>query len=74
MMNFIGSFFGSFATAGALTRSILQFTTGGKTQVYALVIYVPSGVAIYDTFSNLVSWICIIRSCFNNDSISWKAI
>jgi len=33
MMNFVGSFFGSFATAGALSRSILQDTTGGNTQV-----------------------------------------
>ena len=37
MMNFIGSFFGSFATAGALSRSILQFALGGKTQVRTLV-------------------------------------
>ena len=35
MMNFIGSFFGSFATAGALSRSILQDTSGGNTQVWS---------------------------------------
>ena len=32
-MNLFGSFFGSFATAGALSRTVLQHTLGGNTQV-----------------------------------------
>ncbi|XP_065900969.1 prestin-like isoform X2 [Dysidea avara] len=37
MMNFAGSLFGGFATAGALSRSILQDITGGCTQLVGLV-------------------------------------
>ena len=33
MMNFGGSFFGSFPTAGALSRTVLQDATGGNTQL-----------------------------------------
>ena len=32
-MNIGGSFFGSFPTAGALSRTVLQDATGGNTQV-----------------------------------------
>ena len=32
-MNFGGSFFGSFPTAGALSRTVLQDATGGHTQL-----------------------------------------
>ena len=32
-MNFGGSFFGSFPTAGALSRTVLQDATGGNTQL-----------------------------------------
>ena len=32
-MNFGGAFLGSFPTAGALSRTVLQDATGGNTQV-----------------------------------------
>jgi MFS superfamily sulfate permease-like transporter len=35
-MNFGGSFFGSFPTAGALSRTVLQDATGGNTQLVGL--------------------------------------
>ena len=42
-MNFGGAFFGSFPTAGALSRTILQDATGGNTQ---LVGFISSGIVI----------------------------
>ena len=42
-MNFGGSFFGSFPTAGALSRTVLQDATGGNTQ---LVGCISSGIVI----------------------------
>jgi high affinity sulfate transporter 1 len=35
-MNLIGSFFGSFPTAGALSRTVLQHTLGGNTQLVSV--------------------------------------
>ena len=43
IMNFSGSFFGSFPTAGALSRTVLQDATGGNTQ---LVGCISSGIVI----------------------------
>ena len=43
IMNFGGSFFGSFPTAGALSRTVLQDATGGNTQ---LVGCISSGIVI----------------------------
>ncbi len=42
-MNFGGSFFGSFPTAGALSRTVLQDATGGHTQ---LVGFLSSGIVL----------------------------
>ena len=42
-MNLGGSFFGSFPTAGALSRTVLQDATGGHTQ---LVGFISSGIVI----------------------------
>ena len=36
-MNFGGSFFGSFPTAGALSRTVLQDATGGNTQLVGII-------------------------------------
>ena len=43
IMNFGGSFFGSFPTAGALSRTVLQDATGGQTQLVGLL---SSGIVI----------------------------
>ena len=43
VMNVGGSIFGSFPTAGALSRTVLQDATGGHTQ---LVGFISSGVVI----------------------------
>ncbi len=43
MMNLVGSFFGSFPTAGALSRTVLQDATGGQTQ---LVGFISSAIVI----------------------------
>ena len=37
VMNFGGSFFGSFPTAGALSRTVLQDATGGNTQLVGVI-------------------------------------
>ena len=37
VMNFGGAFFGSFPTAGALSRTILQDATGGNTQLVGFI-------------------------------------
>ena len=42
-MNLGGSFFGSFPTAGALSRTVLQDATGGNTQ---LVGFISSAIVI----------------------------
>ena len=36
IMNLGGAFFGSFPTAGALSRTVLQDATGGQTQLVGL--------------------------------------
>ena len=72
MMNFVGSFFGSFATAGALSRTILQDTSGGHTQVHRLAIYEDILVVIFLTY--VVGWLCVIRNCFNCHFVPWTAI
>ena len=43
VMNLGGAFFGSFPTAGALSRTVLQDATGGNTQ---LVGFLSSGIVI----------------------------
>ena len=43
VMNLGGSFFGSFPTAGALSRTVLQDATGGNTQ---LVGFISSAIVI----------------------------
>ncbi len=43
LMNLAGAFFGSFPTAGALSRTVLQDATGGNTQ---LVGFISSGIVI----------------------------
>ena len=42
-MNLGGAFFGSFPTAGALSRTVLQNATGGQTQLVGLF---SSGIVI----------------------------
>ena len=42
-MNLGGAFFGSFPTAGALSRTVLQDATGGQTQLIGLF---SSGIVI----------------------------
>ena len=43
IMNLGGAFFGSFPTAGALSRTVLQDATGGQTQLVGLF---SSGIVI----------------------------
>ena len=43
IMNLGGAFFGSFPTAGALSRTVLQDATGGHTQLVGLF---SSGIVI----------------------------
>jgi MFS superfamily sulfate permease-like transporter len=70
IMNLGGSFFGSFPTAGALSRTVLQDATGGQTQ---LVGFISSGIVIlvilflgilFPSLPNvsLVSSCCVVES------------
>ena len=46
MMNFVGSFFGSFATAGALSRTILQ-DTSGREHTGVMIVHVHLTATLY---------------------------
>ena len=72
MMNFVGSFFGSFATAGALSRTILQEATGGHTQVTHRIKY--CGYLSCLTCIYVVGQFGVIRNCFNCHLVSWASI
>ncbi len=70
-MNLVGAFFGSFPTAGALSRTVLQDATGGNTQmvgfissviVFLVIEFLGSLFGPLPNVSASVEYICVIQT------------
>ncbi len=77
-MNLVGAFFGSFPTAGALSRTVLQDATGGNTQ---LVGFISSGIvflaieflgSLFGPLPNVSVRQCLFQKCGELNSFNIK--